>query len=201
MIEMDYILPLLAFVLISTITPGPNNFLLATSGIKFGVRASVQHVFGIHCGVYLLVVLCGLGLGQVLLAFPEALLGLKLFGTGYLIYLAWKILGFQLGEGDIEVVGKPMTLIEALVFQFSNPKAWMMATTGLNIAIGIDGSMVTAVMALGVGFATLGLCCNFLWLCAGASLQSLWRRPVYQKLINGLLAVLTVLTIAMFWWA
>jgi threonine/homoserine/homoserine lactone efflux protein len=60
--------------------------------------------------------------------------------------------------------------------------------------------MFTAVMALGIGFATLGLGCNFLWLCAGASLQTLWRQPVYQKLINGLLALLTVLTIVMFWW-
>lgn len=197
---MEYLLPLLAFVFVSTITPGPNNFLLATSGIKFGIKASISHVIGIHFGVYLLVVLCGLGLGQVLIAFPEAVLALKVFGTAYLIYLAWKILGFKLGEGELEATGRPMTLLQALVFQFSNPKAWMMATTGLNISIGIDGSMVTAVMALGLSFASLGLFCNFLWLCVGASLQKLWREPTYQKTINGLLALLTILTIVMFWW-
>ena len=196
---MEFLLPLLAFVLVSTITPGPNNFLLATSGIKFGVRASLRHVFGIHCGIYLLVVLCGLGLGQILLTFPQALIGLKVFGTGYLIYLAWKIIGFQLGENHTANVGKPMSTLQALLFQFTNPKAWMTATTGLNISIGIDGSMVTAVIALTVGFSTLGLCCNLLWIYAGASLQSLWQQKHYQRVINGALALLTVLTIVMFW--
>ena len=196
---MEFLLPVLAFVLVSTITPGPNNFLLATSGIKFGVRASLRHVLGIHCGIYLLVVLCGLGLGQLLLAFPEALIGLKVFGTGYLIYLAWKIIGFQLVEGETTSVGKPMSVLQALLFQFSNPKAWMMATTGLNISIGIDGSMFTAILVLALGFATLGLCCNILWLYAGASLQSVWQKKHYQRMINGALALLTVLTIVMFW--
>ena len=197
---MEFLLPVLAFVLVSTITPGPNNFLLATSGIKFGVRASLRHVLGIHCGIYLLVVLCGLGLGQLLLAFPEALISLKVFGTGYLIYLAWKIIGFQLEDGEATKAGRPMSVLQALFFQFSNPKAWMMATTGLNISIGIDGSMITAVLVLALGFATLGLCCNILWLYAGASLQSLWQQKHYQRMINGALALLTVLTILMFWW-
>ena len=197
---MEFVLPLLAFVLVSTITPGPNNFLLATSGIKFGFRATLPHVLGIHCGIYLLVVLCGLGLGQLLLAFPQALVALKVFGTAYLVYLAWKILGFKLGDGELVGSGRPMSLLQALIFQFSNPKAWMMATTGLNIGISIDGSMLTAVLALGFGFASLGLCCNLLWLVAGAALQSLWREPFYQRLINTVLSVLTVLTVAMFWW-
>lgn len=197
---MEHLLPLLAFVLVSTITPGPNNFLLATSGIKFGVRASLPHMVGIQCGVHLLAVLCGLGLGQLLLLFPDALIGLKVFGTCYLVYLAWKIIGFRLGEDTLEQGGKPMSVLQALLFQFSNPKAWMMATTGLNISIGIDGSMLTAVLAFAVCFVTLGLVCNFLWLYAGASLQSIWQQQRYQRIINGALALLTILTIVMFWW-
>jgi threonine/homoserine/homoserine lactone efflux protein len=197
---MEYLLPLLTFVLVSTITPGPNNFLLATSGIKFGVRASIPHVVGIQCGVHLLAVLCGLGLGQLLLLFPQALIGLKVFGTCYLVYLAWKIIGFQLGDDALEQGGKPMSVLQALFFQFSNPKAWMMATTGLNISIGIDGSALTAVLAFAVCFVTMGLVCNFLWLYAGASLQSLWQQKQYQRIINSVLVLLTILTIVLFWW-
>jgi threonine/homoserine/homoserine lactone efflux protein len=189
------------FVLVSTITPGPNNFLLATSGIKFGFRATWPHVFGIHCGIYLLVLLCGLGLGQILEELPEAMWALKLFGTGYLIYLAWKILGFDMSQVDIESSGRPMRFAEAALFQFSNPKAWMMVTTGLNIALGDEeASMLSAGVFLCLGFATIGLGCNLTWLSAGASLRQLWIQERYQKLINSGLAVLTLLAIATFWW-
>ncbi|MFN3236342.1 MAG: LysE family translocator [Pseudomonadales bacterium] len=198
---MEVILPLLIFVLVSTITPGPNNFLLATSGIKFGFQATWRHVFGIHCGIYLLVLLCGLGLGQILAGLPEAMWALKLFGTGYLIYLAWKILGFDMSKVDIESNGRPMGFIEAAIFQFSNPKAWMMVTTGLNIGLGNEGTtMLSAGLYLCMGFATVGLCCNLTWLSAGASLRQLWLQERYQKRINGFLAVLTLLAIATFWW-
>lgn len=197
---MEVFLSLAIFVLVSTATPGPNNFLLATSGIKYGFRATMPHVFGIHCGIYLLVALCGLGLGQALAQFPEAMWGLKLFGTGYLIYLAWKILGFKFSEHDMVAAGKPMKSVEALVFQFSNPKAWMMVTTGLNISLGISDSMVIAALVLCLGFATLGLACNLVWVTAGASLQTIWQQERYQKGINGGLAVLTLLAIGTFWW-
>jgi len=145
--------------------------------------------------------LCGLGLGQLLALFPQAVLGLKIFGTCYLTYLAWKVIGLNLGDGTLESSGKPMSTLQALIFQFSNPKAWMMATTGLNISIGMDGSMLTAVVVFAACFLTLGLACNVLWLYTGASLQSLWQQKQYQRIINGALALLTILTIAMFWWA
>ena len=197
---MEFLLPLLIFVFVSTITPGPNNFLLATSGIKFGVRATIPHVIGIHFGLYLMIVLCGLGLGQILNQLPEAMVALKVFGTIYLCYLAWKILGFKFTGQETQADGKPMSMSEALVFQFSNPKAWMMATTGLNLSLGFDDSVVTVIVAFCAGFATLGLGCNLVWLCAGASLRRFWMQEQYQRFINGCLALLTLLAIGTFWY-
>lgn len=194
---IEGLLPLMGFVLVSTLTPGPNNFLLAASGLKFGVVQTVPHVLGIHLGVYTLVVLCGFGLGQMLMAIPELLIGLKVFATVYLCYLAWKILGFEL-NGD-QQVHQPMKIPEAWLFQFSNPKAWMMATTGLNFAYVVDTNMFFAVTLLCCCFATLGACCNFLWVWMGASMRSLLMNPKTRRWINGSLAVITVSTIAAFW--
>lgn len=197
---MELVIPLLTFVVISTITPGPNNLLLATSGIRFGFLATVPHMIGIHFGVYLLVGLCGLGVGQLLLAVPAALVGLKIFGSVYLVYLAWKILGIRHHDTSNESVAVPMTVLEALIFQFSNPKAWMMATTGLNFSLAIDGSMPIAVLWLCLGFATLGLCCNCLWVLLGSALGNLWQHPGWRLTINGVLASLTIGAVVMFWW-
>ncbi len=196
---MELVIPFISFIFISTITPGPNNVLLAASGIRFGFKKTLPHIVGIHFGVYALVVLCGLGLGQILLTAPEALLLLKVFGTGYLLYLAWKILGFTLPDQHDEDVASPMTLSQAIVFQFSNPKAWMMATTGLNISLALNDSMFTAVLLLCAGFATLGLLCNFTWVLMGASLRNAFSIPVYRLWINGGLAMVTIATVVIFW--
>lgn len=196
---METLTALLGFVLVSSITPGPNNLLLAASGIQFGVRKTVPHVIGIHCGVYTLSVLSGLGLGQLLLTAPAAMTGLKIFGSAYLLYLAWKILGFQPSAEGGTTSAVPMRTTEAIVFQFSNPKAWMMAATGINISLGFDQSMLTAVLALCAGFATLGLLCNVTWVWFGASLSGLMAIPHYRRLINGGLAVITLLTVVLIW--
>ena len=111
----------------------------------------------------------------------------------------WKILGFQPGDQQDDDVAAPMTITQALIFQFSNPKAWMMAAAGLNISIAFNNSMLTAVLLLCAGFATLGIFCNFTWVLMGASLRGAMTVPAYRYWINGGLALLTITTVLMFW--
>jgi len=197
--HLEFLLPLLAFVVVSTITPGPNNLLLAASSIRFGVKATLPHLLGIHCGVYLLVALCALGLGQLILAEPRAILLLKWVGSLYLAYLAWQLLGTELVD-DVALESKgPMRTWQAAAFQFSNPKAWFMGTAGLNLALPVADSVAGAAFYLALGFGTLGLVCNFLWIGLGNSLRAAFAVPVYRRWINGSLAVVTLITIAMIW--
>jgi len=195
---IELLVPLLGFILISTITPGPNNLLLATSGMRFGVRATMPHVLGIQMGIYTMTVLCGLGMGQLLLALPDAIIGMKIFGSMYLVYLAWKIMGFRLAETTSDIL-RPMTTLEAGLFQFANPKAWFMTTTGVSLAIPVGDSATVAVICFCLGFATLGLACNYAWVLTGSLLQGWLGHPRYGLWINGLLALLTLLTVIMFW--
>lgn len=194
---MDWLFPLLLFVVVSTVTPGPNNLLLAASGLNFGIRNTLPHVLGIHLGVYCLVALSGLGLGQLLLAEPGAAIALRLFATGYLLYLAWQILG--LNPSNSARVQRPMKTWEAGLFQASNPKAWMMAITSLNLALAMGGTIAQAVVLVCLCFATLGTLCNLVWVFMGASLQSHLQHEKKRRWVNGGLAALTLLTIGGFW--
>lgn len=198
---MESVIALIGFVFISTITPGPNNFLLAASGLRFGIRETVPHVMGIHAGVYSLVILCGLGLGRLITEVPAALLALKIFGSVYLAYLAFQIIGFDLDVEEGEEIRKPMTAMQAGLFQFSNPKAWMMATTGLNIGFSAGGDTWSAIALLCLGFASLGICCNFTWVWLGASMRQFLDNPRKRVMVNGVLSIVTVATIAMLWLA
>lgn len=59
----------LSFVLysfVTSITPGPNNIMLAASGVNFGFKKSIPHILGIGCGFGFMVVVVGLGIGSIL---------------------------------------------------------------------------------------------------------------------------------------
>ena len=114
--------PLAMFALVSSITPGPNNVMLAASGLNFGFRRSMPHLLGVNLGFTLMIFLVGVGLGSVFQQVPQLYTVLKYVGAAYLLYLAWKIANSG-GMEDGAVSGKPMTFLQAAAFQWVNPKA------------------------------------------------------------------------------
>ena len=92
MIEQAALLgPVAWYILVMAVTPGPNNAMLAASGMNFGVRRTVPHILGIAIGLIVLLALCGFGLGVLFNEIPHAELTLSIIGSVYLAYLAWRI--------------------------------------------------------------------------------------------------------------
>lgn len=88
---LDAFLALLVYAFVTSITPGPNNFMLLASGVNFGFAKTIPHMLGISIGFLVLLLAVGFGLGAVLTAFPVLHTALKIAGGVYLLYLAWKI--------------------------------------------------------------------------------------------------------------
>jgi threonine/homoserine/homoserine lactone efflux protein len=91
MLTPETLAALVAFALVSSITPGPNNLMLMASGTNFGLARSVPHLLGVSIGFVLMVVIVGAGLGAALHAVPFGFTALKLISAAYLLYLAWRI--------------------------------------------------------------------------------------------------------------
>jgi threonine/homoserine/homoserine lactone efflux protein len=87
----DTFIALLVYAFVTSVTPGPNNFMLLASGVNFGFWRTFPHMCGIGFGFFTLLIGVGAGLGAVLAAFPQLHLVLKIAGGAYLLYLAWKI--------------------------------------------------------------------------------------------------------------
>ena len=127
MIELKLFLALISYYFVMFVTPGPNNTMLTASGIKFGFKKTLPHLIGIPFGHTIQIMLVCFGLGKLFKEYPFIQIYLKWICFFYLLYLGWKILGsFSNNEKE---TGKPLKLYEAALFQFINPKAWVVALT------------------------------------------------------------------------
>lgn len=179
------------FAFVSSITPGPNNLLLMRSGARFGFAPTGPHVVGIEAGVAGLVVLAHLGVGALLLALPSSFTVLRWACFAYLAWLAWRVLrddGAAAHGPDPDA--RPMGIGAAALFQLVNPKAWMMAITGITaFSTGRDltAGGVGTVIAI---FIATGTPCMLCWALWGAAIHRLLRRPGARRAFNVAMAVI-----------
>lgn len=123
---MELVFAIALFAFSSGITPGPNNIMLMTSGVNFGIRLSLPHLAGICIGFPCMVLAIGLGLSAVFQAYPLLHLIIKYVGIAYLLYLAWLIANSS-SRMEGKQTAKPLSFVQAAAFQWVNPKGWIMA--------------------------------------------------------------------------
>ena len=187
---LETFLALLLFALTTSITPGPNNMMLFASGVNFGFRRTIPHMFGIGAGFLSLLIAVGLGLGALLHSVPLLYTALKFAGGAYLLWIAYKIASSRsLSEG--RTGARPMTFLAAAAFQWVNPKAWVMAVTAMATYTNPDQYFAT-VMLVGFAFAAVNMPSVSTWAGFGSALRDWLSVPVRLKWFNITMAVLLV---------
>jgi threonine/homoserine/homoserine lactone efflux protein len=187
----DIFAAMILFAFVSSITPGPNNFMLLASGVNFGFRRTIPHMVGIGVGFFTLLLGVGFGLGAMLVAYPPLHLALKIAGGAYLLYLAWRIaMSRELGKGK-EGSARPMTFLEAAMFQWVNPKAWVMAVTAMAIYTRPEAP-VSSVLFVAVAFALVNFPSVSTWAGFGMALSGFLSDPTRLKWFNIAMGLLLV---------
>lgn len=188
------IITLALFVLSTSGTPGPNNVMLLTSGMNHGLRLSVPHILGINIGFPIMVIAVGLGLVTVFKQFPVVFMTLKIIGVVYLLYLAYKIATIPV-DVSTNNKAKPMSFLQAALFQWVNPKAWVMAVSAIvAFSSGGDGAYWQVVI-IALAYFTFGLPCSFTWVGVGFGLQTLIENKVFLRWFNRAMALILVISI------
>ena len=190
---LDTFLALLLFAFTTSITPGPNNMMLFTSGVNFGFRRTIPHMLGIGVGFFVLLIAVGLGLGALLHTVPVLYTALKFSGGAYLVWIAWKI-GTSRSLGEAESDARPMSFISAAAFQWVNPKAWVMAVTAMATYTNEQLYLFT-VLLVGLAFAAVNVPSVSTWAGFGSVLRDWLSDPVRLKWFNITMAVLLVLSL------
>jgi threonine/homoserine/homoserine lactone efflux protein len=192
--EPELFLSFLVFGVIAAVTPGPNNVMLTTTGLNFGVRRGLPHLAGICIGFPVMLGLIGLGFGSLFELYPLLHEIIKVVGFVYLLYLSWKIATASGGPDRVEQQ-KPIGFWQAAAFQWVNAKAWIMGSSALAAYTSLDGNFFLQVAIICVSFAFITLPCAGLWLVFGAALQRFLRDPKHLRRFNIAMALLLVASI------
>jgi threonine/homoserine/homoserine lactone efflux protein len=195
---MEALLPLAIFAFVSSITPGPNNIMLTSSGLMFGFTRSIPHMLGITFGFGVMLALCAVGIGGLVMALPALHVVLKLAGSTYLLYLAWQLRSMAFRE-DEKGNASPMSFIGAAAFQFVNPKAWVMAVTGASAFLPMMQPAWFAIFAFCLVFCAINLPCVGVWAGTGAALRRYLTQPKWQRLFCSVMVVLTGYSAVAIW--
>lgn len=185
---------LLLFALIASITPGPNNLMLMASGANYGFRKTMPHLLGVVLGFAVMVLLVGFGLMNLFAAFPLMYLLLKTASVIYLAYLAWKIATAAAPDADEQTDGKPLTFLQAAIFQWVNPKAWAMALTALS-AYTPPSLPFVAVLFVSAAFLLTNVPSQLIWVMLGTQLRKWLSNSLKLRVFNAVIAALLLLSV------
>lgn len=194
---LTLMLPVLLFSFSMSVTPGPNNVMLTASGANFGFMRSIPHMLGITVGVMLLMSAVALGLGVLFERWPALMLVLKLLGSAYLLWLGWKIFNSPPPELRTETQSRPLTFFQAALFQFVNPKAWMMAISALASFTLSGDAFIASVILIILAMAIVNLPSIALWASFGVLLGRILKTPRHWCTFNRLMGGLTASCVVM----
>ena len=192
MIDLNLFFALVGFYFVMYITPGPNNAMVLTSGLKFGFAKTNPHMSGITIGHILQLILVCLGLGKIFQVFPEIQNILKIICAAYLLYLGYKIIGSfsKIKEDD----SRPLKFHEAALFQILNPKAWTISSMAASSFLPKDENLIFSILYIAA--IALIICPLSIspWAAFGSSIRNLVKSNKLKALIEYFLAFLLLIT-------
>jgi threonine/homoserine/homoserine lactone efflux protein len=192
---MDQWLALVAFSIVSTGSPGPNNVLLWASGAAFGFRPTVPHIVGTALGIGVLALIAAAGLAAIVSAVPSLAVVMKIVASAYLLSLAWQVAGAHaLERGES---ARPMSVVQAAAFQAINPKGWIFALGAVAAFRPADLPVVPGSVLVAATMTAIVIPTAALWAAAGGWLGRLLDGERSRRVVSlGLAALLTASVVA-----
>jgi threonine/homoserine/homoserine lactone efflux protein len=183
---------------VAAVTPGPSNIMLTAAGAQSGVVRGLPCLLGVTTGMALMMFLVPLGLGGLVLAHPWALTVLRWGGAAVLLWLSWKI---ATSTGRIDSTPNdrdPVGYLGAAVFQWVNPKSWLVSASAAGTFLGAaSASPLAQATWLGALFFVAALPSCFVWLAFGAAVQRALQSPRRLRAFNVVMGALLALSIVL----
>lgn len=193
----ELLLAFTIFAFVSSITPGPNNLMLMTSGINFGFGRTVPHMLGVAIGFTLMILLVGVGISRIFDAIPGTYTAIRYASVAYLLFMAWQIATTRpkpIADAEGAESGKPFTFVQAVLFQWVNPKAWTMGLTAVSAYIPRDHPTLGLLVVSGV-FGVVTVPTVVVWTVMGVKMRRFLSDPVKMRAFNIVAALVLIATL------
>ena len=191
MITFELLAAISIYYVIMYATPGPNNSILTASGIKFGFVKTIPNIFGIPTGHGIQLTFVCFGLGSLFVQFPYLLNVLKYIGATYLLYLAWKMFG-SLSIQRAEDKSAPLRYYEAILFQFVNPKAWVICITAVSLFYPEKENLFVGTLFMVVMSTIINIPSISIWAFGGSIIRRYLNNDKFKKIAEFSLSILLI---------
>ena len=191
------LVPLIFFSIAAAFTPGPNNIIGSYSGFNFGIKKSIPLILGVTFGYSFLLVVLAAGLIIIFKTYPVLQIILKVCGSGFLIYLAYKI-SFQ-SKVQQQTVTNPVKFFHTFIFQFINPKGVIIAIITISTFVETGSNyLFHSIVVVVVSF-----CCAITsitsWCMLGKFLRRFATNEKFIQIFNYVMSFLLIVCVIMFY--
>lgn len=190
------LLSMFIFSLTMSISPGPVNVVIVSSGVTHGARSTFPFVSGATVGFTALLVFVGLSLQWAILDHPSVFTMIELAGSAFIMYMGYRIAAAPT-EISLETKGAP-TFAQGWLMQWLNPKAWIACVSGVTLFS--DRGSDTALHAFVAIYFVTCYASLFAWAILGERLSALLDSPrrlrIFNAITGGLLIASTLWMLA-----
>jgi threonine/homoserine/homoserine lactone efflux protein len=177
-------------------TPGPNNAVASYSGFNFGIKKTIPLIMGVGLGYTALIILTNFVLISTFKKFPIIQEIIRILGTFFLIYLAYKIATSHSSKNEKKE--NPVTFFDTFIFQFINPKGVMAAITLSSKFVNETNYFISSMMVIIVCSITAFLSITS-WTVLGKFLRKFATNNSFIKRFNYAMSILILACIIGFY--
>ncbi|MBG2711812.1 LysE family translocator [Proteus mirabilis] len=188
------------FLFIAAITPGPNNLLLTSSGANVGFKRSLKLMAGIMLGMQCVLLSSAFGVAALLIIYPALHIGLKVVGSAYLLWLAWKTATSSYQRLDIPAkTPQAISWFQGGLLQFLNPKAWMMGLGAVGSFSLSGDAYFSSVIAISIVMVIVNFVAGIVWILGGTLISLFLQSRQSWFIFNISMGLLTALCVPLIW--
>ncbi len=191
------LISLILFSSVASLSPGPNNIMTSYTAFNFGFKKTVPTMLGVISGWTILVIILLAGSSIVFQKFEKLQAIIKIFGSIYLIIIAYKISFKKLKNKEISP--SPVTFLNTFFFQFVNPKSIIIALTAISMFVDTQYNFLEDSVVLTIIFFIMAVVSQAAWCLMGKYLRKFATSDRFIQNFNYTMSFLLIVCVIMFY--